>query len=299
MDELVGRIRISPEDLNLTHTLTPGQSFRWRKDRHNVWTGVVQGRIIRIWREGEDVAFSMYPGVPDEDLIRDYFRLEVDLQEVYRSFIAADPRLEPAIERFRGLRVLRQEPEEALLSYICSTWNSVKKIIRSVEQMSRQYGRFIANVDGHDYYAFPTARALTEADILDMAGTCGLGFRCENLCSVAHQVLERSIEWLDGLRLEDYETARAQLLEVKGVGLKIADCVLLFSLDKDEAFPVDTHVRQMAVKHYLPEFKQKTMTPAVYNTIVKYFQDKFGPYAGWAQEYLFYDDMLGSFYASN
>ncbi|MCX6375149.1 MAG: hypothetical protein NTU88_03770, partial [Armatimonadetes bacterium] len=105
-------------------------------------------------------------------------------------------------------------------------------------------------------------------------------------------LVNRPEEWVNRLREADYETARAELLSIRGIGRKIADCVLLFSLDKDRAFPVDTHVRRIAVKHYLPEFKQKTLTPAVYQEIVDYFQAKFGAYAGWAQEYLFYDDLL-------
>jgi len=288
----IGSLKISPEELDLTHTLTPGQSFRWKKDRHDTWTGVVQGRVVQIRREGEDIKFKMTPGGPDAELIEDYFRLDVNLREMYADFLRCDGRLEQAVERFKGLRILRQEPEETLLSYICSAANSVPRIAASIEIMARDYGKFIANIDGKDYFTFPTAESLASADVEYMTGVCGLGFRCANLNSVAQQLVDRSVEWLNSLRQASYEEARAELLSIRGVGLKIADCVLLFSLDKDEAFPVDTHIRQVATKYYLPEFKQKTLTPAVYQQIVDYFQSKFGRYAGWAQEYLFYDDLI-------
>lgn len=292
MEQDIGRIAVAPEELDLTHTLTPGQSFRWKEDSRGRWTGVVRRRVVRVWREGDDIRYQVFPGGPDDDFIRDYFRLDVCLADIYRGFIEADPRLAEIIERFKGLRVVRQEPEETLLSYICSAANSVSRISGSVEIMSERRGDFIAAVDGRDYYAFPTARSLAEADPDELANICSLGFRGVNLNLVARQLVERSVEWLDSLRKVDYEDARAGLLGFRGVGQKIADCVLLFSLDKDCAFPVDTHVRQMAVKYYLPEFKQKTLTPAVYQQIVDYFQSRFGQYAGWAQEYLFYDDLL-------
>lgn len=293
MDNTTGRITVSPDELDLTHSLTPGQSFRWKMDNQGRWTAVVCRRVVRVWREGDDICYEITPGgLNGDEFIRDYFRFDVNLADMYRDFIHADGRIVDAINRFRGLRVLRQEPEETLLSYICSAANSVVRISASVEIMSRRWGEFIATVDGQDYYSFPTAVALANADPDELANICSLGFRGINLNSVANQLAERSVEWLNSLREADYEEARAELMRFRHVGAKIADCVLLFSLDKDQAFPVDTHIRHIAVKYYLPNFKQKTLTPAVYQQIVDYFQAKFGRYAGWAQEYLFYDDLL-------
>jgi len=287
-----GSISISPEELDLTHTLTPGQSFRWHKDRRGRWTAVVRRRVVRVWREGSAVRCELFPGGPDDAFVSSYFRLDIRLERLYDEFARADSRIIEAIERFKGLRVLRQEPEETLLSYICSAANSVPRISRSVEALSCCYGGLAATVDGRDYYSFPTAEALADANVDDLAKLCGLGFRGVNLKSAARQLVDRPAGWLDSLRQASCEEARAELLSVRGVGLKIADCVLLFSLDKDRAFPVDTHVRRAAVRRYLPELERKTLTPAVYRRIADYFQKKFGPYAGWAQQYLFYDDFL-------
>lgn len=292
MQPQTGTICISSDDLNLDHTLVPGQSFRWHRDRHGRWTAVIHRKVIRVSREHNCIKYEAYPGDSEEALVRDYFRLEVDLSRLYDEFTRVDPRMAQIIERFKGLRVLRQDPEETLLSYICSTANSIPRISRAIEALSRIYGQPVATLDGHDYYSFPTAADLAEASVNDLTELCGLGFRGINLKSVARQLAERPTGWWDSLRQATYAEARKQLLSICGVGLKIADCVLLFSLDKDEAFPVDTHIRRIAVKYYLPQFEQKTLTPKVYQQIAEYFQHKFGRYAGWAQQYLFYDDLL-------
>ncbi|MHB0999515.1 MAG: DNA glycosylase [Armatimonadota bacterium] len=292
MEQNSNIITISQDELDLTHTLTPGQSFRWKEDELGRWTGVVRGRLIRIWRTGSDIQFEILPHDGGREFIEDYFRLNIKLDGLYKNFIQADPRMTDIIERFKGLRILRQDPEETLLSYICSAANSVSRISTAVERISKEHGKYIATVDGKEYYSFPSAESLANMDINRTAGICGLGFRCENLCGVAQQIIDRPEGWLDSLRSASYEEARSELLSIRGVGMKIADCVLLFSMDKDQAFPVDTHIRKVAVRYYLPEFKQKTLTHAVYQQIVEYFQNKYGPYAGWAQEYLFYDDLL-------
>lgn len=281
-----------PDELNLTHTLTPGQSFRWKQDERNRWIGVIGDKVIRIWHEGTHIGYQAFPDGDSESILREYFRLDVCLADLYRDFVDADPRMADIIVRFKGLRLLRQDPTETLLSYICSAANSVPRISNAVEIISALYGNPITVIDGQKYYSFPAIDALLGMDVAHTAKLCGLGFRCRKLYAVAEQLYEKPCGWLDSLREASYDEARLELLKINGVGMKIADCVLLFSLDKDEAFPVDTHIRKVAVNYYMPEFKQKTLTPAVYNQIISYFQYKFGPYAGWAQEYIFYDDLL-------
>lgn len=283
---------IHPHELDLTHTLTPGQSFRWKQDEQGRWIGVVKDRVIRIWRRGSEMEYQTFPDGDGESLIADYFRLDVKLADLYRIFTQADTRIAEAIGRFGGLRILRQDPEETLLSYICSAANSVPRISTAVERLSREQGELIAVIDGVEYHSFPTVDAILGIDVEHTAKLCGLGFRCRKLHSVAHQLSRKPCGWLGSLRDATYEQARAELLRIDGVGMKIADCVLLFALDKDRAFPVDTHIRKVAINHYMPEFRQKTLTPAVYQQIVDFFQAKFGAHAGWAQEYLFYDDLI-------
>lgn len=303
-----GRLAVGAEDLGLRHTLTPGQSFRWREDDLGRWTGVIGRKVVRLWREGEEILYEVFPGAPMSssapdaredtrapgEVIADYLRLDVDLQALYADFRAAEEHIRGAIDRLRGLRVLRQDPEETLLSYVFTAANSLRRIIPAIEEVSRRFGEPIAEVDGLMYYSFPTAQALANAHPDDLRCIGGVCFRGPNLHSVARVILHHPPGWAAGLREKSYEEARAELLAIRCIGRKIADCALLFSMDKDQAFPVDTHIRQVAVQYYVPEFKQKTLTPAVYEAIVAFFQSRFGPYAGWAQEYLFYDDLSRS-----
>ncbi len=121
-----------------------------------------------------------------------------------------------------------------------------------------------------------------------------LGFRGENIRNAARHIVDRGEGWLVGLRDLPYFDAREQLLSMRGVGRKIADCVCLFALDKDEAVPVDTHIRQLAHRLFLPDMKAKSVTDGVYARVVEAFRERYGELAGWAQQFLYYEDLLRS-----
>jgi N-glycosylase/DNA lyase len=287
-------LNIPHEDLNLDYTLPSGQAFRWKKDALGWWTGVVRGSVTRIRQAREGFEWQTYPVPDDISLVSDYFRLDDDIDSIQSRLAAADGHLASVMHGFRGLRMLRQSSEETLLSFICSAANSIPRISAAIEELSMNYGEQVGTIDGASYYAFPTVEALAEADPKVLEKTAGLGFRGPALQNVARQLLERPAGWLESLRSQSYDQAKAELLEIRGVGRKIADCVCLFSLDKDMAVPVDTHVRQLAARLYMPDLKTKTITPAAYDRIADFFRDRFGDYAGWAQQFLFYEDLLRS-----
>ena len=137
---------------------------------------------------------------------------------------------------------------------------------------------------------FSVCLACAEATALMEAES--LGFRARNVTDVARQILDRGDGWLPSLVDMPYDQARGELVSIRGVGRKIADCVCLFALGKDEAVPVDTHIRQLAHRLWLPEMKAKTITDAVYRRIVEAFAQRYGALAGWAQQFLYYEDLL-------
>jgi N-glycosylase/DNA lyase len=277
-----------PHTLSLPRTLDCGQAFRWRIGAGGWWTGVVQGHAVRMRREGETVRANLLPAVDDPaGFVASYLRLEVDLERLYAAFSGADPWIAAAVASFPGLRLLRQEPQETLLSYICSTANSVGRISRSVEEMSRRYGRFVAATESRDFYAFPSAEALAAAPVDDLANGCGLGWRGANLKRVAAEVASMPAGWPEQLRLLPYGDAKRELMALPGVGPKIADCVCLFSLDKDEAVPVDTHIWAVAREIFGVQILTRTLTPSTYERIAGLFVGRYGAFAGWAQEYLY------------
>jgi N-glycosylase/DNA lyase len=289
---MMQQLNYPKEYLNLHRTLMCGQAFRWKHDHDGWWSATVRGKVIRIKEADQGFLWGTLPGDPDERLLFDYFRLEDDVPGIYRYLSDADVYLKSVIERLSGLRIVRQDPEETLLSFVCSTANSVPRISKAIEELSRKYGHFIAEIGGREHYSFPSAEAFATADPDDLAKTGGLAWRGPNIAMVAKQLLSHPSDWLESLRSAEYEYAKSELMTLRGIGAKIADCVCLFSLDKDQAVPVDTHIRQVAERLFMPEMKTKTVTPAGYNRIVKAFWEKYGHYAGWAQEFLYYEDLL-------
>lgn len=274
--------------LSLPYTLDCGQAFRWRARADGWWIGVVHGHAVRFRRDGDAVTAHVYPGRDDAaGFVSRYLRLDVDLESLYVKFAEAGEETATAIQRFAGLRLLLQEPRETLLSFICSTANSVPRISKAVETMSALYGSQIARLDGTDYYAFPSAESLATAPVDELREQCRLGWRGDNVRRVASELAEMPAGWPEPLRALSYAGAKAELMRVRGIGPKIADCVCLFALGKDEAVPVDTHIWAVAKELFGAQIPTRTLTAATYDTLAGLFVERFGAYAGWAQQYLY------------
>jgi N-glycosylase/DNA lyase len=280
----------SPDEFSLDHTLASGQAFRWKRHAGGRWVGVVGHTVVGIRQDGDLFTWWTYPEADNEDLIRDYFQLDVDLADIVRRVSEADPAAGEAAKRWSGLRLLRQDPEEAILSFVCSTANSVPRIAHSIGEFSRHFGEPLGELDGSSHYTFPGAATLAAVDPGHLTAVSSLGFRGRNLVKVAGQIAERGPGWAMSLREMPYRQAHGELASLNGIGAKIADCVCLFALDKTEAVPVDTHVWQLARDLYFPDWPaKKSLTEASYNQVAGAFRDRFGELAGYAQNFLFYD----------
>lgn len=289
-DITTGTFTYHPSEFSLDDTLASGQCFRWKRRPDGWWTGVVGRQLIGIRQDGDSFSWWSLPGDGAEARLHDYFQLSVDQAEIVRRIGEADLAAGVAAQRWSGLRVLRQEPEECILSFVCSTANSVPRIAYSIAQFSTGWGEQLCEWEGQPYYAFPSATTLSDADPQYLKQMSSLGFRASNLVRVAKQIKERGEGWAESLRELPYGEAHRELTSIHGIGAKIADCVCLFSLDKTEAVPVDTHVWQLAKTLYFPDWQErKTVTGASYKAVVKAFHDRFGELAGYAQNFLFYD----------
>lgn len=280
-----------PLDLDLT--LACGQAFRWRKREDGVWSGVVSDRLVELKSVDGSIFWRTHPG-GGETLVRDYLRLSDDVNAIYTELSRADTHMAGLVERFRGLRLLRQDPAETLFSFVCSAASSIPRISAAIETLSSSFGALVCEKESSCYYAFPQIETLANTDQDVLRKIRSLAFRGANLRMAAQQVLERGDSWLASLRGTTYSEAREQLMAIRGVGAKIADCVCLFALDKDEAAPVDTHVRQLAHRLFLPDMNAKSITDSVYRRIRAEFAARYGRYAGWAQQFLYYEDILRS-----
>jgi N-glycosylase/DNA lyase len=269
---------IKTEDFNLDHTLDCGQVFRWQRSNGG-WVGVVGGHIVRARQDAEAL-------IVDSDLSHDriihYFRLDDDMQDIY-SRINKDPIMDGLIQRFRGLRLIRQEPWECLISYMASSCKSIPNIKDSISNLCRQYGDDLGG-----YFSFPSAQTLTQTTENQLRQT-KLGFRAGNILEVARLVDRGELDLEMPLELA-YNKARELLMGIRGIGPKIADCVSLFAYDKLEAFPADTHILSVMQEHY-GQYLTGPRSRAQ-DTIGEFARSYFGPCAGYAQQYLYYSRLM-------
>jgi N-glycosylase/DNA lyase len=276
----------APFDLDFS--LCCGQVFRWKKI-DEWWYGVVGENRIKIRQSGDVLEFEG----ASEEFVRYYFGLNDDLQQI-ASCVAKDDYIKASLRRFEGLRIVRQVPWECLISFICATYKSIAAIEQMLNKLSIKFGQK-KNFEGMDFYVFPTAEKLALASDNGLR-ECGLGYRAKYVQATAKKIFEEKIN-LNQLKSLPYLEARKRLVEFPGVGLKVADCVLLFSLEKLEAFPVDVWVKRIVLNHYanqLPtQFIKKlasheSLTNGEYEKVNAFGRDYFGQYAGYAQEYLFH-----------
>ena len=276
---------------NLEHTLKCGQSFRWEK-HGDWWYGVVTDKIITIRQTSDRLQFETFPEKVNIDFVVKYFRLDDDLPYIL-SKINRDKHISRAIQNFRGLRITRQEPWECLISYICATYKNIPAIKKMILNLSQRFGEKIS-FDNHVFYTFPKPKDLANASLEELK-KCKLGFRAERVLKTSKIIHNTQFEF-KALKEMSYERAKRELLSLPGVGQKVADCVLLFSLDKLEAFPVDVWMKRIMLEFYAEYFQRvfvrkvsskKSITLNEYREINSFGRKHFGEYAGYAQEYLF------------
>ncbi|KIP09076.1 hypothetical protein PHLGIDRAFT_68089 [Phlebiopsis gigantea 11061_1 CR5-6] len=318
--------------LSLATVLQCGQSFRWSvfplatdgvgagpDVPSNEYRFCLQDRVVCLRQTPDAVWYrSVLPpsSLPlDEDMqeaqtlawIQDYFQLEVDLPKLYDEWSTRDPVFNSLRHRFSGIRILRQDPFECLLSFICSSNNNIKRITKMVRSLGTEYSPALLSlpppedaVEGlevENYHPFPAPSVLAAPEVATNLRRLGFGYRADFIQKTAKMLVdshggpkdtlhrpEPAEEWLHTLRQMATEEARAELVKLMGVGRKVADCVLLMSLDKREVVPVDTHVHDIAKKHYgLSGGKAKAnMTPQLYDMVNSKLAGVWGAYAGWA-----------------
>ncbi|MFX1297992.1 MAG: DNA-3-methyladenine glycosylase family protein [Promethearchaeota archaeon] len=271
---------------DLDQSLSCGQVFRWIHGNEQWWYGVINNHIVKISQNDNELEFYISPKISDpKQFILNYFRLEDDLELIYQQ-ISKDIHMKKAIRCAYGLHIIRQNPWECMISYIISQQNQIPKIKRSLEILSQKFGTCYS-FEGKKFYTFPTPEQLSKAKLSELQkgfdhGGCALGYRSKYVLSSTLLIHNKSLSFsLEDLKYIPYEDANKLLQDsFCGIGPKVADCILLFSLDKLEAFPLDTWIRKIILKLYL---KKKDND----KKIREFCSDYFGKFAGYAQEYLY------------
>jgi N-glycosylase/DNA lyase len=276
--------------LNIEASLDSGQCFRWVTAGNGDRLGVIGQTAVRLRPESQGFWWQTYPETDRWDLLERYFALDTDVESLYAGWCVAEPRMERSIRVNAGLRILRQDAEEAFFSFLCASCNTVTKIRRSVQALARLYGEPEVTLEGYTLYRFPKTRSIASASEQALRRELW-GYRAPRLIEAARIVLSQGDSWLEQLRSAPYSSVHAELTAIPGIGAKIADCICLFALWHDEAVPIDTHVRKVATRWYRPDLAAKSLTPSVYESLAGAFRERFGAHAGWAQQYLFFDEL--------
>lgn len=222
---------------------------------------------------------------------RTLFRLDEPVEEYINNILRSAPELAPFVAKLPGLRVMKpSDAVEEAVCFLCTANNNMSRILKMVQHLS-QVGEVMDQRSGKLIHRFPeleTIASLTETFLISK----GFGYRARTIPEIAQQMVERGgRQWLESLREKNYTDAHSALVEIKGIGPKLADCICLFALHHTEAVPVDTHLWQATVRNYFPQWKEKSLTNSRYAEIGDFYRNRFGTLAGWAHQFLFYDNM--------
>ena len=262
------------------HIFECGQCFRWNKEEDGSYTGIFKNNVINVKKENEKVMFTGICEGNIKEICEEYFDIKTDYEKIKQELSKIDEYLEKSIKYGQGIRILKQDLWETLISFIISANNNIPRIKTIIERISKKYGNKI-EFRGKEFYTFPTAKAMGNATMQDFRDL-GLGFRDVRVYETVQRTLKNEID-LEKIKNENnIEKLREELLKIPGVGPKVADCIMLFSLEKYQVFPVDVWVRRVISELY---FGNKEQQPKI---IQKFAKEHYGDLAGLAQQYLFY-----------
>lgn len=265
------------QDFDPIHTFECGQCFRWNIQEDGSYIGVALGKVVKVLWNNKDLTIINTNIDEFNRLWIHYFDLNRDYTRI-KEILAKDPVLKAAIDFGYGIRLLKQDFNESLISFIISSNNHIPRIKKIIETLSRQYGNELV-FDGTRYYSFPAIESFAKSDI-EQIGICKAGYRCEYILKTAQQLVQNGIDLAAVSKMDTY-SARKSLMQFSGVGPKVADCVLLFSGLKYDVFPTDVWVRKVMKELYFG-YEPKP------HEIISFSDERFGDLAGFAQQYLFY-----------
>lgn len=280
IEEIENGLRLCDiKDFEPAHIFDCGQCFRWNKEDDGSYTGVAFGKVINVSKVGNDVIIDNTNREDFDNIWYEYFDLGRDYSELKSRLRLHDENLEKAVEFGSGIRILKQDGWEMLISFIISSNNRIPMIQRAISNISEKYGKYIGEYRGRSYYSFPTPEELYKASVEDLR-EMKTGFRDKYIYSTTRDVVDNNMD-LNTFVEMDPDTCHKELMKFKGVGAKVADCIALFGMRKYNSFPVDVWVKRVMQEFYnasemsLPKMR-------------KYGMDLFGEEAGFAQQYLFY-----------
>lgn len=265
-------LEIDPLDLDMT--LGCGQTFRWRRAGDGSWSGPLGERLVTLRMDGGILHVSARPGGEGvvEEVAR-HLRAEDDIDRIQLT-LSKDRVLGRGIRRLRGLRIVKMDEWECLISFALATYANIPRISKMIDSLATEYGRRVAP----GTHAFPDHARLSKASVRDLR-RLGLGYRASYVKGICDSV---DAEGLDRMTRMDLTRLREELKALPGVGDKVADCVSLFGFGRLEAFPIDVWMERALKRLYGQE--------GTYRRLREFAAERFGPFAGYAQEYMYMNE---------
>lgn len=271
------------KSFNPKHIFDCGQCFRWNENPDGSYTGVFKDNVLNVKETHRGIEFSGVCSGDIKDICREYFDLDTDYEEIKKVLSCVDNNVKESIKYGEGIRILKQDLWETIISFIISANNNIPRIKKIIERLAENYGNKI-EWNGKTYYTFPTVEQLSTATVEDLRGL-GLGFRDKRVYETTKLILNKEID-LDKLKeITDSNLLREELNKLPGVGDKVADCIMLFSMKRFDVFPVDVWVRRVMNELYIKSEDEKKIDKKQIRNLA---EEKYGNLAGIAQQYLFY-----------
>jgi len=262
--------------INVENSINSGQVFLWRKN-NDIWYGVNGQDILKISKTGKIKSH--------QNTKTDFFRKRDNIEKIIKS-ISKDSVTKKAVKQYLGLRILEQDPFQCLISFIVSSNSNIQKIKNSLEKISKKFGKKV-EFENQEFFLFPKPEIIAKASINEIK-SCGVGYRAKFIKEAANMMVLKKINF-EYLKKCNYLDAKKEICKIPGVGNKVADCILLFSLNKLESFPLDRWMIRILEKYYSDKFQleTKSITEKQYEILHEKIVNHFGPYAGYAQQFLF------------
>ena len=288
----------SLNSLNPEITVNSGQMFLWENYK-NSWYGVYKSHILKFSLDHKNSGKGTYDhlyfdSLPELDNWQQLvFRLDDDVNYI-SSCLTNDNMISQLFKKYSGLWLMRQDPFQCMISFACSSNTNIPMIRRMLKNLCRKFG-IKREIDEKKFFTFPTTKSLAKASINELC-SCGIGYRAKTIKSLTEKIIIGTLN-IEELSRCKYDEAKEKLLGISGIGNKLADCILLFSLEKTEAFPIDVWIARSIHSYYRTllnqesfklDFKSTKLSPNKYNLLSKIMRQHFGKYAGYAQQYLYY-----------
>ena len=278
------------------HIFECGQCFRWNLEKDGSYTGVVGNNVINVKKEYNDITIKGTFNDNIKDVCNRYFDLNKDYLKIKNELSKIDDNLKTSVNYGEGIRILKQDVWETIISFIISANNNIPRIKGIIERLSQKYGKELS-WNGNKYYTFPTIEELSKASVKELR-ELGLGFRDVRVFETTRIIANKIVDIEELEEMEDVEKLRIQLLRLPGVGPKVADCIMLFSMKKFEVFPIDVWVKRVMKELYNEQIEKVKINDKnrfrypknskENQKILEFANQKFGKIAGLAQQYLFY-----------